>query len=62
MRQASTLSFVSLTQNTDTTEVSIDARGIDLGVYSLILESFNTLSIAQSTLKTDTIEITVILG
>ena len=32
---------------------------MDSGVYTLTLESFNTLSIAQSALKTDTITITV---
>ena len=60
MRQVSSLSFVTVTQKSSSTDILVDTTGVDSGAYTLILESFNTLSIAKSALKTDTIEITVI--
>ena len=39
--------------------MDIDTKGQPLGEYDLILESYNTLSIAQSALKTDRIRITI---
>ena len=37
----------------------IDAQGVEPGVYSLTIESFDSASSVQSALKTDTIEVTV---
>ena len=39
--------------------MQIDTTGIEPGEYDLILESYNTLSIAKSALKTDTMTIFV---
>ena len=56
LRQASDqLSFVSFEENSGATEVLIDTSGVDEGEYSMVLESFNTLSLAKSALKTDII-------
>ena len=62
MRQASSLSFVSLEEDVGTgaTIVKIDATEQKGGVYDLTLESYNTLSAVKSALKTDQIKITVI--
>ena len=43
-----------------TTGVVIDTNGVLPGEYNIVLESFNTLSIAKSTLKTETIKLTVL--
>ena len=62
LRQSSSeaaLPFVTFSENTDSTNVHIDTIGVESGQYNLVLESFNTLSIAQSALKTDRITITV---
>ena len=60
LRQATNLSFIQITENSSTSDVLIDADGQLTGEYTLTLESFNALSIAQSTLKTDTITINII--
>lgn len=46
MRQTTSLSFVSLTEVTGSTDVLIDTTGLEVGEYTLTLESFNTLSVA----------------
>ena len=56
LRQSSDqLSFVSFEEHSGATEVLIDTSGVDEGEYSMVLESFNTLSLAKSALKTDII-------
>ena len=50
---------MTLVEQSGSTWVQIDTKGLVVGSYTLILESFNTLSLAQSTLKTDTITLTV---
>ena len=61
LRQSgSTLPFVTFTEQSDSTDVVINTTGVDPGEYSLTLESFNTLSLAQSALKTDSMTITVV--
>ena len=58
---AEQLSFVSLSESASATSVVIDATELQEGdEYNLILQSFNTLSTAKSTLKTDTIKIVVV--
>ena len=60
MRQSTAaIEFVTLTEQSDSTDVIIDTTGVSAGEYTLMLESFNTLSIAKSALKKDTITITV---
>ena len=39
--------------------MQIETDQIDAGEYEIIIESFNTLSLAQSALKTDTIYLTI---
>ena len=55
LRQASQLSFVTLVELDGRTQVVIDPSSLDQGEYELVLESYNTLSVAQSALKTDRI-------
>ena len=52
-------SFVSFIEQADATDVMIDTTEVAPGEYDLALESFNTLSIAQSALKTDEIKFVV---
>lgn len=62
MRQSvasAALDFVTFTETSNATDVHIDSTGLTGGQYTLTLESFNTLSVAQSALKTDTIQITI---
>ena len=59
LRQKSTLDFVTIKEKSDADEVVIDTTGQAIGEYTLILESYNTLSVAKSALKTDTIAITI---
>ena len=62
LRQAdgTELSFVTLINQSGTTEVFIDAIGVVTGDdYELVLQSFNALTTVQSSLKTDIIEVTV---
>ena len=47
---------MSFEEQTNASEVVIDAREVAEGDYTLTLESFNTLRIAQSALKTDVIK------
>ena len=57
------LSYVSFTELAESTEVHIDAQGMEVGKeFTLTLESFNTLSIAQSSLKTDSIKVNIVEG
>ena len=49
----SNLTFVTFTENQDSTHVYIDPNHVDNGVYYLNLQSFNKLSKAKSTLKAD---------
>ena len=49
-----------LFESTDVTLVEIDIQEIITADYDLILESFDLNSTVQSTLKTDTIRISVI--
>ena len=56
------LRFVSFTEKTGVTEVTIDSSGVAPGVYTLYIESFDANSNVQSTLKTDIIEVTVLKG
>ena len=60
LRKSTELSFVTLTEKDGKTQVSIDTQGVSVGDYDLILESFNVLSIQKSTLKADTIRISVL--
>ena len=60
LRQSTDLSFVSITEGESTSDVVIDAANQTFGEYTLTLESFNSLSIAQSALKTDTVVIRII--
>ena len=56
MRQASpTLSFVALTNYSWYWIVVINTMNIELGAYTLKLESYDNNSSVKSTLKTDTI-------
>lgn len=63
MRQAassSTLDFVSLARHEGHVSVTIDTeKGVAVGFYELVLESFDENSKVYSTLRTDTIKITV---
>ena len=43
-RPGAKLDFVTLTEGSDSTDVLIDTTGQTIGQYTLILESFNTLS------------------
>lgn len=51
--------FVSFVEGTNSTEIVIDSVDLAEGTYELTFESFNRLSIAQSSLKTDTITVIV---
>ena len=54
-------SFVEFEEHSDSTDIIIDASALTQGeVYQLTLESFNTLSRAKSTLKTDKINIVIV--
>ena len=54
-------SFVQLEEYSDSTDIIIDASALNQGeVYQLTLESFDTLSQAKSTLKTDTINLIIV--
>ena len=53
------LSFISFTEKTGVTEVTIDSIGVAPGVYTIYIESFDANSNVQSILKTDMIEVTV---
>ena len=56
----SELSFVSFIEDTNETLVHIDTWGFAMGEQvQVTLESFNTLSTIQSTLKTDVITVTI---
>ena len=60
LRQATpSLSFVSFIEAAATSSVIFDTMGVASGEYTLVIESYNALSTAQSTLMTDTIQITV---
>ena len=63
LRQKTELSFVSFAVNasTSSSDLIIDAIELPPGVYSLAFESYDTNSNVKSALKTDTIEIIVIL-
>ena len=53
------LNFISFTEKTGVTEVTIDSSGVALGVYTIYIESFDANSNVQSALKTDMIEVTM---
>ena len=54
-------SFVHFVEQGDGTKVTIDAKDLIEGdEYQVILESFNSLSIAKSTLRTDIIKVSVV--
>ena len=53
---------MTLTEIGSSTDVEIDSNGVDPGVYTVQIESFDNNSNIKSTLKTDTIEITVAAG
>ena len=59
LRQISNLDFITITENASSSDVLIDTTGQSIGEYTLILESFDSLSVAQSALKTDTIAIKI---
>ena len=60
LRQKETsLSFVTFKEKSSSVDVIIDSTGVAPGDYTLTLESFNKLSIAQSALKTDVIAIAI---
>ena len=59
LRQVSNLGFITITENVSFSDVLIDTTGQSIGEYTLILESFDSLSVAQSALKTDTIAINI---
>ena len=61
MRQkvGSELSFVTFTNRATSTDVIINTNGVLPGVYTLVLQSYDTTGAVFSTLKTDTIIITV---
>ena len=59
LRQKSNLGFITITENASFSDVLIDTTGQSIGEYTLILESFDSLSVAQSALKTDTIAIKI---
>ena len=61
LRQSTALEFVTLTEQSGSTDVIIDTTGVAAGDYTLTLESFNTLSLAKSALKTDTMTISVLV-
>ena len=59
-RANSTLSWVKITPGGTTFEVKIDPKGtVTPGVYNLTLEQFDANSNVKSTLKSDTVAITV---
>ena len=57
LRQKSSLSFVQISRTSSESVLSINGCGIAVGTYELVIESFDDLSIAKSTLMTDRIEI-----
>ena len=57
LRQNSQLSFVTISEHISLTLLHIDTKRVVSGDYDLVLESFNTLSTAKSTLKTDMIKV-----
>ena len=60
LRQAEpSLSFVSFIEAAASSSVVFDTMGVLVGEYTLVIESYNALSTAQTTLMTDTIQITV---
>ena len=61
LRQAQLLElpFVTIIEETGNSIVHINSEGIEIGDYQLQLESFDTLSSIQPTLKTDIIYISV---
>ena len=61
MRQkvGSELSFVTFANGATSTDVIINSNGVSPGVYNLVLQSYDTDGVVFSTLKTDTIIITV---
>ena len=61
MRQkaGSKLAFVTFAYKATSTDVNINTSGVSPGVYTLELESYDTAGGVFSTLKTDTIIITV---
>ena len=61
MRQSAglELEFVSISESADASEIHLDASTVKLGDYTLTLESYDDAGGVYSTLKTDTIVITV---
>jgi len=53
------LEFVTFVNGVTSTEVIFDTTDVQIGVYYLVLESYDTSSNVKSTLKTDTVTITV---
>ena len=51
------LYFVKLINDISSTTVTIDATAVKLGVYTLVLESIDTVNTPNMTLMTDTIKI-----
>ena len=62
LRQKSTLTFGSTSETitkSGYTDLIIDASKVKPGVYRLVIESYDAASLVQSTLRTDTIEVTI---
>lgn len=53
------MDFVTLTRQSDDVEVKIDTNGVAAGIYSVTLESFDTNSSVQSTLRRDVLRIEI---
>ena len=53
------LPFVTFVNGATSTDVVIDTTDVEIGEYTLVLESFDTASNVYTTLKTDTITIVV---
>ena len=61
LRQTSSLSGVTIIRDSSESVVSIDTSGLTIGTHDLIIESYDNNSSlpTPSTLKSDTIQITV---
>ena len=61
MRQkvGSELSFVTFANRATSTDVIFNTNGVSPGVYTLVLQSYDTAGVVFSTLKTDIITLTV---